>query len=190
MATTTSARLEMPAPPYWTLDEYHCAIEAGVFDDRRIELVGGQLIEMPPMSEAHIGATRYLNAVFVAKLGERAHSQMPIILPHDGEPEPDIAVIAPDAPLKPGVEQVQLAIEVSHTTRGFDRGPKLEAYLADGLHELWIIDLVEQCALVYRAGVLVARYGRGSSAQLAAELVPEVSVNLDELFRAARLPPL
>ena len=61
-------------------------------------------------------------------------------------------------------------------------------YLRDGLRELWIVDLVEQCALVYRDGHLVARHARGTGARLAAELVPEVSVELDEVFHAARLP--
>ena len=113
---------------------------------------------------------------------------MPIILPSDGEPEPDIAVAESGAPLKPAVDQVQLAIEVSDSTRRFDRGPKLEAYLADGLRELWIIDLVEQCALIYRGGVLVARHARGTGAQLVPELVREISVDLDAVFQAARLP--
>jgi hypothetical protein len=47
---------------------------------------------------------------------------------------------------------------------------------------------VEQCALIYRDGQLVARRERGAGAQLVAELVPEVTVDLDEVFRAARLP--
>jgi Uma2 family endonuclease len=188
MATPTSTPPSIPAPAYWTLAEYHRATDAGVFGDRRIELIAGELIEMPPMSEPHIGATRYLNAVFTSALGERVHCQMPIVLPHDGEPEPDIAVAERGAPLKPAVSQVQLAIEVSHSTRRFDRGPKLEAYLADGIRELWIIDLIEQCALLYRGGVLVARHGRGTGALLVGELVPEVSVVLDDVFRAARLP--
>jgi Uma2 family endonuclease len=184
----TSTSLESPTSPHWTLEEYDRAIEAGVFGDRRIELVAGQLTEMPPMSEPHIGATKYLARLFSSRLAwERVGIQMPIVLPHDGEPEPDIAVAEPGAPLKPAVDQVQLAIEVSHRTRRFDRGPKLEAYLADGIRELWVIDLVEQCALIYRRGVLVARHARGTGARLQAELVPEVNVDLDEVFRAARL---
>ena len=189
MAITTRVSLDSPAPPHWTLEEYHRAIDAGVFGDRRIELLAGQLIEMPPMSDPHIGATKYLARLFSSYLAwERVGIQMPIILPSDGEPEPDIAVAEPGAPLKPPVDQVQLAIEVSHSTRRFDRGPKLEAYLADGIRELWIVDLVEQCALIYRRGVLVARHAHGTGAHLTAELIPEVSLDLDEVFRAARLP--
>ncbi len=179
---------EAPAPHYWTLDEYQRAIDAGVFGDRRVELLHGEIVEMPPMNEPHIGAVRYLAGLFFAQLGwQRISSQTPIILPSDGEPEPDLAVFESGAPLKPPVDQVQLAVEVTQATRRRDLGSKLEDYLRDGLRELWIIDLVEQCALVYRGGQLVARHARGSGTSLVAELVPEVSVDLDAVFHAARI---
>src|SRR6266581_625400 len=95
-----------PAPMRWTVDDYHRATDAGLFDDRRVELVDGEIYEMPPM------------------------------------PEPHIAVVRAGAPLKPQVDDVLLLIEVSHATRRFDRGLKLQAYLRDGLKELWIADLV------------------------------------------------
>jgi Uma2 family endonuclease len=189
MSTAPALPAEAPAPHHWTLDEYHRAIDAGVFGDSRVELLHGEVVEMPPMNEPHIGAVRYLAGVFIARLGwERVASQTPIILPSDGEPEPDIAVSEQGAPLKPEVNRVQLVIEVSQSTRRRDLGSKLEDYLRDGLRELWIVDLVEQCALIYRDGQLVARRERGAGAQLVAELVREVSVDLDEVFRAARLP--
>ena len=189
MSTTSWCPTEAPSPHYWTLDEYHRAIDAGVFGDRRVELLHGEVVEMPPMNEPHIGAVRYLAGLFFARLGwQRTCSQTPIILPSDGEPEPDVAVFEFGAPLKPHVSQVQLVIEVAQATRRRDLGSKLEDYLRDEVRELWIIDLVEQCALVYRGGQLVARHVRGTGARLVAELVPEVSVDLDEVFQAARLP--
>jgi Uma2 family endonuclease len=188
MSTSTWPPIEAPSPHYWTLDEYHRAIDAGVFGARRVELLHGEVVEIPPMNEPHIGAVRYLAGLFFAQLGwQRICSQTPIILPSDGEPEPDVAVFELGAPLKPHVDQVQLVIEVAQATRRRDLGSKLEDYLRDGLRELWIVDLVEQCALVYRDGVLVARHARGTGAQLVAVLVPEVRVELDEVFHAARL---
>jgi Uma2 family endonuclease len=140
------------------------------------------------MHEPHIGAMRYLANMFGARLGwQRATSQTPIILPSDGEPEPDVAVFEPGAPLKPEIKQVQLVIEVAQATRRRDLGSKLEDYLRDGAREVWIIDLVEQCALIYRHGELVARHPRGQGAQLVAELVPEVRVELDAVFEAAQI---
>ena len=188
MTTTTPEFSEAPVRHRWTLDEYHRAIDAGVFADRRVELLDGEIVEMPPMNEPHIGAVRYLAGLFFAQLGwQRTSSQTPIILPGDGEPEPDVAVFELGAPLKPHLAQVQLVIEVSQATRQRDLGSKLSDYLRDGLRELWIIDLVEQCALVYRDGQLVARHARGTGARLVAERVPEVSVELDKVFEAARV---
>ena len=189
MATPTQQFAEAPVPHHWTLEEYHRAIDAGVFADRRVELLHGEVVEMPPMNEPHIGAVRYLAGLFFDRLGwHRAASQTSIILPSDGEPEPDVAVFEPGAPLKPHIRQVQLVIEVSQATRRRDLGSKLEDYLRDEVRELWIIDLVEQSALIYRAGQLVARHGRGAGVRLVAELVPEVTVELDDVFEAARLP--
>ncbi len=189
VSTATGRPLEAPAPHHWTLDEYHRAIDAGVFGDSRVELLHGEVVEMPPMNEPRIGAVRYLAGLFFARLGwQRTCSQTPIILPSDGEPEPDVAVFELGAPLKPHIDQVQFVIEVAQSTRRRDLGSKLEDYLRDGVRELWIVDLVEQCALVYRDGQLVARHARGAGALLVAELVPEVNVDLDEVFDAARLP--
>lgn len=184
-----SRQLIAPEPYRWTLEEYHRAIDAGVFGDRRIELQHGEVVEMPPMNEPRIGAVRYLAALFFDRLGwQRTTSQTPIILASDGEPEPDVAVFELGAPLKPSAAQVQLVIEVSQASRRRDLGSKLDDYLRDNVHEVWIVDLVELCALVYRGGLLVARHARGAGAQLVAELVPEVRVDLDEVFRAARVP--
>jgi Uma2 family endonuclease len=188
VATTIRRVCETPTPFYWTLDDYHVAIDAGLFRDRRVELLHGEVLEMPPMGAPHIAAVRYLAGVFYASLGwQRAASQTPIILPSDGEPEPDVAVFEQGAPMKPSLDRVQLVIEVAQSSRDYDLGPKLLDYLRDGVRELWIIDLVEECALIYRGGLLVARHARGAGARLTAELVPEVTVELDAVFEAARL---
>src|SRR5579859_5601857 len=123
MSTSIARTIDAPAPHYWTIDEYHRAIDAGVFGDKRVELLHGQVVEMPPMNEPHIGAGRYMAELFFARLGwQRTSSQTPIILPSDSEPEPDVAVFELGAPLKPGVDQVQLVIEVAQSTRRRDLG--------------------------------------------------------------------
>ncbi len=37
----------------WTLAEYHRMIAAGVLDNRRVELLKGEIVEMPPEGEPH-----------------------------------------------------------------------------------------------------------------------------------------
>jgi Uma2 family endonuclease len=181
--------MTVPCTLRWTVEDYHRAIDAGLFDDRRIELIDGELYEMPPIGEPHVGAVRYLLRTFSPLLqADRLLVSMPIILPRDGEPEPDLAVVRAGAPLKPLVSDVQLAIEVSHSTRQFDRGPKLEAYLRDALRELWIVDLEKRELLVYRDGQLVALLVPGQGAGISASHVPEISVDVDALFAAATPP--
>ena len=175
-----------PAPIRWSLDDYHRGIDAGLFDDRRVELVDGEIYEMPPMREPHIGAARYLERTFAPLLAlDRLLIDKPIVLPQDGEPEPDIAVVRAGAPLKPHVDDVLLLIEVSHATRRFDRGLKLQAYLRDGLQELWIADIVAGELLVYRQGELTATYRPGQGRRIAGAHVPEITVDVDALFAAA-----
>jgi Uma2 family endonuclease len=182
----TAPTTDPPAPMRWTLGDYHRAIDAGLFDDRRVELIDGEIYEMAPMREPHIGAARYLERTFAPLLAsDRLLIDKPIILPQDGEPEPDIAVVRVEAPLKPHVDDVLLVIEVSYATRRFDRGLKLEAYLRDGLQELWIADLVARELLVYREGELTATFRPGQNRRIAGFQVPEITVDVDALFAAA-----
>src|SRR5258708_37607189 len=46
MSATTARSMEAPSPHHWTLDEYHCAIDAGVLGDARVELLHGEVIVM------------------------------------------------------------------------------------------------------------------------------------------------
>ena len=40
----------VPTPMLWTLDQYHQLIDSGLLAGRRVQLIEGQLIEMPPMN--------------------------------------------------------------------------------------------------------------------------------------------
>ena len=40
-------------PAKWTIEEYHSAIESGLLDNRRVELLKGEIVEMSPEGEAH-----------------------------------------------------------------------------------------------------------------------------------------
>jgi Uma2 family endonuclease len=171
---------------HWTLEDYHRAIEAGVFDDRRVELLAGELYEMPPKRLPHIRALRYLARRLGALIGQGiAQMQLPIVLPHDSEPEPDLFVLSsPAAPEKPTPEWVLLVIEVADASRRVDRGRKRRAYLRDGIRELWIIDLVAQEVLRYVDGVATPVIHRGDGVVLRAGRA-DVSLDVDELFAAA-----
>ena len=39
--------------PKQTIDEYHHIIAAGILSDRKVELLQGEIVEMPPEGEPH-----------------------------------------------------------------------------------------------------------------------------------------
>jgi Uma2 family endonuclease len=81
----------------WTVDEYHRMIAAGILDDRRVELLKGEIVEIPPEGEPHAYFSSEAGAYLVRLLGDRAtiRQSKPITLPNNSEPEPDIAIVQP-----------------------------------------------------------------------------------------------
>jgi Uma2 family endonuclease len=59
----------------WTLDEYHRMIEAGILSDRRVELLKGEIVEMPsegmPHTKSRIYAEVGIPEYWVANLQKR-----------------------------------------------------------------------------------------------------------------------
>ncbi|OUL29199.1 Uma2 family endonuclease [Nostoc sp. 106C] len=131
----------------WTIERYHRAVEAGIFDDQSIELLRGDLIVMPPEREPHAyyntEAADYLRIL----LGERAkiRDAKPITLPNDSEPAPDIAIVKPlgEIYLKhhPYAEDIFFVIEFSKSTLSKDLGEKKDIYAEAGIAEYWVVNL-------------------------------------------------
>jgi Uma2 family endonuclease len=85
-------QLAEPHTMLWTRELYTAATESGIFGDRRLELIEGEIIEMSPMSSKH-GMVIYL----VQKVLERVFldgylvvAQTPLDLGEASEPQPDI----------------------------------------------------------------------------------------------------
>jgi len=79
----------------WTVDRYHQAVEAGIFNAQPLELLNGELIEMSPEGISHAALSSDAGDYFRELLGLRAKIRegKPITLPNNSEPEPDIAVL-------------------------------------------------------------------------------------------------
>jgi Uma2 family endonuclease len=188
MATTSERpKTEAAVPVRWTREEYHLLAETGVFAMKRVQLVDGEIVEMPPMRPPHVRASRYLERLFASlrsDADDRVFIDKPLIVDGDNEPEPDLTITRPGVAAVPHVEDAALVIEITQSNRRYDLGAKLERYLASGVAELWIIDLVQRCVLVYRGGELAARHTQGAGASLSANAVPEVTLQVDALFAA------
>jgi Uma2 family endonuclease len=140
-----------------SVDDYHRMYEAGVFaPDERVELVDGELIAVPPMGPRHAGAIGRLTRLFTSRLGDRVlvRVQLPVIVDDRSEPEPEFVLVPPDpydyADRHPQPADVLLLVEVSDSSRDFDRRKKVPLYARAGIHEVWLLDVVDRRLLVFR----------------------------------------
>jgi len=141
----------------FTLEEYLRMIDAGVFDeDARLELIRGEIVEMPPIGDDHAFSVTALDRLFQRLVNDHAvvWSQNPIrIHLSNSRPQPDLALLKPRGDLSPKspptAQDVLLVIEVADTSIKRDRGMKLKLYAEAGIPEYWIINLKDAVVEVY-----------------------------------------
>lgn len=131
-----------------TVDEYYRMAEAGVLaPDARVELIEGEIVDMPAMKSFHASAVGKLIPLLQLAVGSQAlvWCQLPLRLDNRSEPEPDLMLVKPRADFyvgaHPTAADVLLLIEVSDTTSRYDREIKLPLYARHGVAEVWIVDL-------------------------------------------------
>jgi Uma2 family endonuclease len=178
----------------WTIERYHQAIEAGIFDDQPIELLRGDLIVMPPEREPHAyyntEAADYLRML----LGERVkiRDAKPITLPNDSEPAPDVAIVKPLGEIylehHPYPEDIFWIIEFSKATLSKDLGEKKEIYAEAGIIEYWVVNLKTPqlqvfCDLKNGQYTTELILTTGTISPLA---FPDISVQVERLIGAAK----
>lgn len=140
----------------WTLDDYHRMIEVGLLEGRHVELLNGEIIEMPPEGPEHAYLGDEIGRYLSRLLGDRARVREghPITLPNDSEPEPDIAVVKPLGQIysqhHPYVEDIFWLIEFSNTSLAKDLDAKRKAYAAALIQEYWVVDLKRRRVNVFR----------------------------------------
>ncbi|BAY63986.1 hypothetical protein NIES22_40760 [Calothrix brevissima NIES-22] len=140
----------------WSVERYHQAIEAGIFDGQPIELLRGDLIVMPPEREPHAYYNTETADYLRALLGERVkiRDAKPITLPNDSEPAPDIAVVKPLGEIylqhHPYPEDIFWVIEFSQATLSKDLNEKKEIYGKAGIIEYWVVNLKTPQLQVFR----------------------------------------
>jgi Uma2 family endonuclease len=188
-----NAVLEDVKPYRFTVEEYFRMGEIGVFaPEARVELIEGEIIEMPPIKPPHSGTVITLNRLLVPRCADKAlvSVQNPMIISNFSAPQPDFAVLRPrhdDYQGKlPEVNDVILAIEVANTTLRYDLGRKSPLYARHGIRELWVIDVNEQVVHVCRdpseTGYRSTATLRGQD-RVSIEAIPTVSIGLNEIFR-------
>ena len=122
--------------------------EADILDpDERVELIDGEIIQMSPIDDKHLGVVSRITALLVPRLlgTYNVHIQNPVKVGQHSEPEPDLMVTPhrDDYYASTGVcaKDVLLLIEVADTTLRKDVQVKLPLYAGAGISEVWIIDV-------------------------------------------------
>jgi len=123
--------------------EYEELIRLGAFEDERVELLRGVLVEMSPQGEPHSRITawlaqRLIKALDIDRFDIRSHS--PFAASQDSMPEPDVSVALRRT--RGGYpRKALLLIEVAHSSLVKDREIKREIYAEAGVPEYWIVDV-------------------------------------------------
>lgn len=136
----------------FTRAEYEQMIEAGLFQDERVELLRGVLVRMSPQLAPHSSTIQMLTELLVMRLQGRFRTrvQLPLALSADSEPEPDLAVVDLGDYHREHPRTARLVIEVSDTTLKRDRA-KASLYASAGIAEYWIVNLSARTVEVYSA---------------------------------------
>ena len=122
--------------------------EADIFEpDDRVELIDGEVFELAPIGSRHAAAVSRLNRLFRrVEDGAIVSVQSPIQVGEFSEPQPDLAILRFRADFyadhHPTPPDIHLVIEVAETSLRHDLVRKAPLYIAGGVPEVWVVDLV------------------------------------------------
>jgi Uma2 family endonuclease len=140
----------------WTTDEYHHMIASGVLDDRKVELLKGEIVEMAPEGEPHAYLSTEAGEYLILLLGNFAtvRAAKPITLPDHSEPEPDLAIVQrlgrEYLEHHPYPENIFWVVEYSESSLSKDLKIKSKIYAEAGIREYWVVNLKQHWLVVFR----------------------------------------
>jgi Uma2 family endonuclease len=142
------AMKDLPRRHGITVDELYRMCETGeIAPEARVELIEGEIIDMPVPGTRHSAMDSRLNEILMQAVGQRAIVRPggAIHLDNMSEPQPDFSLVVRRKDFyvehHPTAAETFLAIEVSDTRLSFDLGRKRALYARRGVTELWVIDL-------------------------------------------------
>lgn len=176
----------------FTVNEYHQMAKTGIFrEDERIELLKGDILAMPPIGSYHASRVAKLDRIFEKRLGESVivWVQNPVHIDDSSEPEPDIALLKPQADFYaaslPRPDDILLLVEIADASLENDRGLKLPLYAKAGIREVWIVNLRDACVEVYtepeeQGYMTLRRFHPGKT--LIPTAFPELQIAVDDIL--------
>lgn len=140
----------------WTIDDYHHMMAAGILDNRQVELLKGEIVEMPPEGESRAYFSSEAGEYLMRLLDNRAMVRFskPITLANNSEPEPDLAIVQrlgrEYLEHHPYAENVFWLIEYSDSSLGKDLEIKSKVYAEVKIGEYWVVNLQKRELVVFR----------------------------------------
>ncbi len=136
-----------PRPFRWTLVNFRRLGETGIFNDRKVILIDGEILEVPVDNPPHATgislAVERIQQAFGSRFYVRNQAGLPLQLETD--PVPDVAVVPGSirdyAVAHPTPHQIQLIVEVSDSTLAFDLRVKSHLYATAGIPDYWVVDV-------------------------------------------------
>jgi Uma2 family endonuclease len=153
MPTMSPPPVVEPARRLWSRREYYQLAAEGFFNEQRVELIEGEIIQMAALLEPHMAAVekvrRALATVFGSKYWVRI--QGPLHLLRRSAPEPDVAVVrGGPGSYRTAPTTALIVVEVSDSSLAYDRSRKASLYANAGIADYWIVNLVHDQLEVYR----------------------------------------
>ena len=141
----------------WTREEFERLAELGLLaPDSHVQLIGGEIFEMPPPGAPHSTAVGLVLEALRAAFQETAchiRVQQPVLIGSHSEPEPDVTVVRGGIlnyrETHPAALDVALVVEVADSSIDLDRRRKVRLYGRAGIPEYWIIVLLEKVVEVF-----------------------------------------
>jgi Uma2 family endonuclease len=169
------------------VEEYMQLAEAGVFDNEKVELLDGVVVNMSAQGPRHVELVTCVTRLLARRLPDdyRVVPQCTHPLPPYSAPEPDFAVVTARSVHAHAHETAAWLIEVAVSSIRKDLGFKARLYAAAGVAEYWVIDANVDAVVIhlepsddgYRS---IKTYGRFE--RLAPRAFPNLVFSLDELL--------
>lgn len=168
--------------------EYDRLVELGAFDNERVELLRGAIVEMSPPGARHASVVDALNMLLAPALVGRAvvRVQSPFAALDDSEPQPDLTIL-PQRGSTPfeHPSEADLVVEVADSSLHYDRTSKVPVYAEAGVPECWIVNLRDEVVEVHTdpaggAYAGIREHRRGDSIALVA--FPDLTVAVDDVL--------
>jgi Uma2 family endonuclease len=168
MTPTGSAAIPILTEPVthrFSAEELYQLLQAGVLQERRVELIEGEIIDMPAQLNFHAASIRLVTEALERRFGADhwVRVQMSLDLTPYSVVDPDVAVILGSARQsgRDNPTSALLVVEVSESTLSYDRHRKASLYARCGIADYWIVNLIDGQLEVYRTPVQdnVQHYG-------------------------------